>query len=189
MQVKVTYPKVKKRNFFVRNAKDLWRGLFTLTAYTCLIVDMLTPGIHWSLIVIGALCVLWVSLLYRPQVENTAIKKLCDILIAVCLFLFLLESVVGGNWASFVVPIVYFGYVALTGIYFLFYFRNQKRNFLPLFELLMAGMCATVILLCWDGYLSWPMIVVGSVCLGLQLLMLILYWKPMMLEYQKKFHI
>jgi len=33
------------------------------------------------------------------------------------------------------------------------------------------------------------MIVVGSVSLGIQLLMLILYWKPMALEYHKKFHV
>lgn len=189
MDVRVTYPTVKKRNFFVRNAHDLWRALFTVASYTCLIVDMLTPGIHWSLIVIGGLCVLWVALLYRPQVENTLIKKGCDVLVAVCLFLLLLESVVGGNWAAFVAQIVYFGMLILLGVYFLFYFRRQKRNFLPLFELLLAGMVATMVMLCLRIRLTWPMIVVGSVSLGIQLLMLILYWKPMMLEYHKKFHV
>ncbi|MBE5801039.1 MAG: hypothetical protein E7319_02005 [Clostridiales bacterium] len=189
MEVHVTYPKVKKRNFFVRNAHDLWRGLFTLVAYTCLIIDILTPGIHWSLIVIGALCVLWIALLYRPQVENTLIKKGCDVLVAVCLYLLLLESVVGGSWGTFVAQIVYFGMLVLMGVYFLFYFRRQKRNFLPLFEMLLAGMTATLVMLCLRVRLSWPMIVVGSVSLGIQLLMLILYWKPMMLEYHKKFHV
>jgi glycosyltransferase involved in cell wall biosynthesis len=81
VEVKITYPTVKKKNFFVRNAHDLWRMLFTLVSYVCLIVDMLTPGIHWSLIVIGGLCVLWIALLYRPQVENTLIKKRCDVLV------------------------------------------------------------------------------------------------------------
>ncbi len=189
MEVHVTYPVVKKKNFFRRNAHDLWRGLFTIICYTCLIVDMLTPGIHWSLIVIGGLCVLWVGLLYRPQVENTMIKKGCDVLVAVCLYLLLLESVVGGHWAEFVAQIVYFGMIILMGVYFLFYFRIEKRNFLPLFELLVAGMASTLIMLCCRIRLSWPMIVVGSVSLGIQLLMLILYWRPMRLEYQKKFHV
>ncbi|MBQ8150611.1 MAG: hypothetical protein IJ041_08855 [Clostridia bacterium] len=189
MDVHVTYPSVKKKNFFVRNAYDLWRLLFTVAGYTCLIVDMLTPGIHWSLIVIGGLCVLWIALLYRPQVENTLIKKGCDVLVAVCLYLLLVESVVGGSWGAFVAQIVYFGMLILMGVYFLFYFRRQKRNFLPLFELLLAGMAATVIMLICRIHLTWPMIVVGSVSLGIQLLMLILYWKPMMLEYHKKFHV
>lgn len=189
MEVKVTYPVVKKKNFFVRNAYDLWRALFTVIAYTCLIIDMLTPGIHWSLIVIGGLCVLWIAFLYRPQVENTLIKKGCDVLVAVCLYLLLLESVIGGNWGTFVAQIVYFGMLVLMGIYFLCYFRGEKRNFLPLFELLVAGMVSTLIMLCCRIQLSWPMIVVGSVSLGIQLLMLILYWKPMLHEYHKKFHV
>jgi hypothetical protein len=62
------------------------------------------------------------------------------------------------------------------GIYFLCYFRGEKRNFLPLFELLVAGMVSTLIMLCCRIRLSWPMIVVGSVSLGIQLLMLVLYW-------------
>ena len=189
MEVKVTYPVVKKKNFFVRNAYDLWRALFTIVAYTCLIIDMLTPGIHWSLIVIGGLCVLWIAFLYRPQVENTLIKKGCDVLVAVCLYQLLLESVIGGNWGAFVAQIVFFSMLILMGVYFLCYFRGEKRNFLPLFELLVAGMVSTLIMLCCRIRLSWPMIVVGSVSLGIQLLMLILYWKPMLHEYHKKFHV
>lgn len=189
MEVHVTYPATKKKNFFVRNAHDLWRALFTVISYVCVIVDMLTPGIHWSLIVIGGLCVLWIALLYRPQVENTLIKKGCDVLVAVCLYLLLLESVIGGNWGTFVAQIVYFGMLILMGVYFLFYFRDQKRNFLPLFEMLVAGMVSTLVMLCCRIRLSWPMITVGSVSLGIQLLMLILYWKPMMHEYHKKFHV
>lgn len=189
MEVKITYPTVKKKNFFVRNAHDLWRMLFTLVSYVCLIVDMLTPGIHWSLIVIGGLCVLWIALLYRPQVENTLIKKGCDVLVAVCLYLLLLESVVGGSWGAFVAQIVYFGMLILLGVYFLAYFPRQKRNFLPLFEMLLAGMASTVVMLLLRVRLTWPMIVVGSVSLGIQVLMLVLYWKPMRLEYHKKFHV
>ena len=189
MEVKITYPTVKKKSFFVRNAHDLWRMLFTLVSYVCLIVDMLTPGIHWSLIVIGGLCVLWIALLYRPQVENTLIKKGCDVLVAVCLYLLLLESVVGGSWGAFVAQIVYFGMLILLGVYFLAYFRRQKRNFLPLFEMLLAGMASTVVMLLLRVRLTWPMIVVGSVSLGIQVLMLVLYWKPMRLEYHKKFHV
>lgn len=189
MDVKITYPEVKKKGFFRRNAHDLWRALFTLISYTCLIVDILTPGIHWSLIVIGGLGVIWIALLYRPQVENTLIKKGCDVLVAVCLYLLLLESVVGGRWGTFVAQIVYFGMLILLGLYFLFYFRRQKRNFLPLFEMLLAGMVSTLIMLALRIQLSWPMIVVGSVSLGIQVLMLVLYWKPMGLEYHKKFHV
>ena len=63
MDIHVTYPIVKKKGFFRRNAHDLWRGLFTIAAYTCLIVDMLTPGIHWSLIVIGGLGVIWIAVI------------------------------------------------------------------------------------------------------------------------------
>ena len=55
--------------------------------------------------------------------------------------------------------------------------------------MLLAGMVSTIIMLILRIHLTWPMIVVGSVSLGIQLLMLVLYWKPMRLEYQKKFHI
>ena len=78
----------------------------------------MTQGPEWSLIVIGGLMTVWIALIYQPQVEATPIKKLCDTALAVCLYLFLLDSVVGGGWSGFVVPIVFFGELIVTGGYF-----------------------------------------------------------------------
>lgn len=187
MHVAVTYPSAH-RSFWKRNALSLWRSLFLLIAYVCLLIDLLTAGIAWSLVVIGGLAVLWILFFYRPLVENTPIKKLCDSALAVCLYLFLLDSVLGGGWSGFVVPIVFFGDLILIGAYFLLFFHKRKRDFLPFFELILIGLVATLTALVGFHSLNWPMIVVGSVSLGLLVLCFVLFWKPLIWEIRKKFH-
>ncbi|MEG0742623.1 MAG: DUF6320 domain-containing protein [Clostridia bacterium] len=189
MRVHVTYPPKTARSFWLRNRRELWRSLFLLVGYTCLLINLLGGGSLWSLIAIGGLVVGWIILLYRPQVENTVIKKLCDSLIAVCLYLFLLDSLLGSGWGAIVVPIVYFGDLIIIGAYFGVFFKKQKRNFLPLFELMLAGVIASVLALAGLGRLDWPMLVAGSVSLGLLIVLLALFWKPLSREFQKKFHL
>ena len=98
MRVHTTYPPNTSQSFWRRNRQALWRSAFVLAGYLCLIINLLTQGPAWSLIVIGGLMTVWIALIYQPQVEATPIKKLCDTALAVCLYLFLLDSVVGGGW-------------------------------------------------------------------------------------------
>ena len=188
MHVHLTYPPATRLSFWKRNWLSLWRTAFLFAGYTCLIVNFLTGGIAWSFLVVGGLMLFWIVFIYRPQVENTLIKKLCDVLIATCLYLLLVDSVLGTSWSGFVVPIVFFGDLIFIGMFFLLFFRKQKRNFLPLFELICAGIVATLIALVGMRTLNWPMIVVGSVSLGLLVLCMALFWQPMKVELQKKFH-
>lgn len=188
MQVHLTYPPSSGLSFWKRNRRSIWRSSFLTVGYICLLINLLVGGMPWSLIVIGGLTVTWVIFLYRPQVENTIIKKLCDSLIAVCLYLFLLDSLIGGGWSGFVIPIVFFGDLILICAYFLLFFKKQKRDFLPLFELILGGMVVTLVTLAGFRTLNWPMIVVGSVSLGMLVLSLALFWKPLCIEFKKKFH-
>ena len=188
MRVHTTYPPNTSQSFWRRNRQALWRSAFVLAGYLCLIINLLTQGPAWSLIVIGGLMTVWIALIYQPQVEATPIKKLCDTALAVCLYLFLLDSVVGGGWSGFVVPIVFFGEQIVTGGYFLLFFHKRKRDFLPLFELILIGLVGTLLSLAGLKRLDWPMIVVGGVSLGLLLLSFLLFRKPLWLEIRKKFH-
>lgn len=183
------YPQCKPGNFFKRNRQDLLRSGFMTAGYTCLIVNLLTGGMPWSLIAIGGLGVAWIAFVYRPMVEHTLIKKLSDISIAVCLYLFLLDAILEQGWSDFVVPIVFFSDLLLIGFIYLAFFKKQKRNFMPLFELLLAGIVA--ILLSLTGILrgpDWPQIVMGSVSLGLLVLSVILFPKDVLRELHKKMH-
>ena len=132
--------------------------------------------------------VLWVAFFYRPLVEHTAIKKMTDVGAAVCLYLFLLDWVFGGGWSSFVVPIVLFAGLIIAGTFFLAYFKKQKRNFLPLFELTLGGFVAIFCGLVGWSRLDWPLIVVGSVSLALVVLTAALHWKEIRVEFGKKMH-
>lgn len=188
MRVRITYPAAAPLSFWHRNWLALWRSAFLLASYVCLIVNLLTGGIAWSIVVVGGLTLAWIVFFYRPQVENTLIKKLCDMLIAACLYLYLLDSVLGTSWSGFVVPIVFFGDLVFIGGLFVLSFRKQKRNFLPLFELICVGLASTLLALTGVAELSWPMIVVGGVSLGLLVVCLVPFWTPMRLELRKKFH-
>ena len=188
MRVHATYPPNTPQSFWRRNRHALWRSAFVLAGYLCLIINLLTGGQAWSLIVIGGLMTFWVAFIYQPQVEATPIKKLCDTALAVCLYLLLLDSVLGGGWSGFVVSIVFFGELIVTGGYFLLFFHKRKRDFLPLFELILIGLVGTLLALAGLKRLDWPMIVVGGVSVGLLLLSFLLFRKPLWLEIRKKFH-
>lgn len=183
------YPKRKPRGFFRRNRQDLLRSAFLLAAYTCLIVNLSTGGMPWSLIVIGGLCVAWVAFVYRPLVENTLIKKLSDVTIAVCFYLFLVDAILQQGWSNIVVPIVFFSDLVLIGFIFLVFFKKQKRSFMPLFELILGGLIAILLSLTGVQTLNWPRIVVGSVSLGLLVLSVALFPKDMVRELRKKLHL
>jgi hypothetical protein len=157
-------------------------------AYTCLTVNLLTGGMAWSLIAIGGLCVAWVAFVYRPMVEHTLIKKLSDISIAVCLYLFLLDAILEQGWSDFVVPIVFFSDLLLIGFIYLAFFKKQKRNFMPLFELILGGLVSILLSLIGMHGTDWPQIVVGGVSLGLLVLSASLFPKDVLRELQKKMH-
>ena len=188
MQVHVTYPELTPHSFWRRNSRELMRGIFVFLAYACGLINIVIGGIPWAVGAIGGLMVLWVAFFYRPLVEHTAIKKMTDVGAAVCLYLFLLDWVFGGGWSSFVVPIVLFAGLIIAGTFFLAYFKKQKRNFLPLFELTLGGFVAIFCGLVGWSRLDWPLIVVGSVSLALVVLTAALHWKEIRVEFRKKMH-
>lgn len=188
MQVHVTYPELISHNFWRRNRRELTRGLFVFLAYACGVVNLAVGGKPWALAAIGGLAVVWIIVFYKPLVENTAIKKITDAGAAVCLYLFLLDGIYGGNWSGFVAPIVLFADLVIAGTYFLAYFKKEKRNFLPLFELSLGGLVAIFCGLVGWSRVDWPLIVVGSVSLALVLLTIALHWKEIRVEFSKKMH-
>lgn len=188
MQVHITYPELKPGSFWRRNRRELMRGLFIALSYVCGVVNLCVGGVAWSLAAIGGLGVLWIAVFYRPLVENTAIKKITDVGAAVCLYLFLLDAIFGGNWSGFVSPIVFFSDLVIAGAYFLAFFKKEKRNFLPLFELTLVGFVAIFCGLVGWSKLDWPLIVVGAVSLLLVVLTVALYFRPIMEEFKKKLH-
>jgi hypothetical protein len=188
MQVHITYPELTNRSFWQRNSRELMRGLFVFIAYACGLVNIALGGVPWALAAIGGLCVFWIAFFYKPLVENTAIKKITDVGGSVCLYLFLLDWVFGGNWSGFVAPIVFFADLIVAGTYFLAYFKKEKRNFLPLFELTLGGLVAIFCGLVGWSRVDWPLIVVGSVSFALVVLTVSLYWKDIKVEFGKKMH-
>ncbi|MDD3212938.1 MAG: DUF6320 domain-containing protein [Eubacteriales bacterium] len=188
MQVHIIYPVQTPLSFWRSNRLELLRLLFVWLGYLCALINFLTGGTLWSLAVIGGLVLLWVAVFYKPLVENTAIKKISDVGITVCLYLFLLEGVFGGNWSGFVVPIVLFSDLIVAGTYFLAFFKKEKRNFLPLFELTLGGLIAIFCGLVGWSRLDWPLIVVGGVSLALITLTVALHFQAIKLEFQKKIH-
>lgn len=188
MQVHITYPELTQHSFWRRNRRELARGLFVLLAYACGVVNLAVGGKAWSLAAIGGLAVLWIAVFYKPLVENTIIKKITDVGGAVCLYLFLLDGIFGGNWSGFVTPIVFFAALIIAGTYFLAYFKKEKRNFMPLFELILAGFVAIFCGLVGWRKLDWPLIVVGSVSLALVVLTVALHFHAFTRELKKKIH-
>ena len=189
MKVQRIYPEQKTTSFWKRNRQELLRAAFLLLIYLCLFLNLLLGGIPWSLIVIGGLCVLWVAFLYRPLVEHTLIKKLSDVSIVVCLYLFLLSALLKGNWGWLVGTIVFFADIIAIGLFYLLFFKKQKRNFMPLFELIFVGLGLVLVYWLQSGTLGWEEIVLAAVSLGIMGLIWSFFPREVALEVKKKLHV
>ncbi len=188
MQVHITYPQLTPHSLWRRNRRELTRALFVFFAYACVLVNVSVGGIPWAFAAVGGLALVWIAVFYRPLVENTRIKKMTDTGVAVCLYLFLLDWLFGGHWSGFVAPIVFFADLIIVGTYFLAYFKKEKRNFLPLFELMLCGLVAIFCGLVGWSRLDWPLFVVGGVSFTLAALTVALHFTAIRREIQKKLH-
>ena len=190
MQVKQTYPSVKKGSKNRRRMLIVLRWPFLLAATACMIVNLAISGPLWGIIAVIALYVVWTLILSLDLVEYNRMSQSIKIVAWTSILLALIDILLAHGFALFVIPIVCFGGLVVSVILFFTDLRRQKHNMLPLILFEIVSMIGSGIVLCfWDDPNNWPYIVLLSLSAVCFLAMVIVLGRDFKIELARRFHI
>jgi len=190
MKVKITYPPVEKHKLKRRKFLNIVRWPILFAAYICPIINIVTGGKAWSLIVLMALYMAWTLILSPDLVEYNRISQSIKAVVCACILLALIDIFLAPGWAIQVVPMVCFCGLAITGILFFTDFERQKQNMLPLLMLIFLAMASSVIgLILWREESRWSLAVMGAFALALLVTCIITLGNDFVRELQRRFHV
>ena len=187
MVVKEVYPQLNKQSRIFLTIRNIARVLFVLAGIVCMVVNYMTGGKQWSLVVVWALITAWNVLFSPDRFEFNAISQTVKVIFFTVVLLWLIDlCLVKAGWYKFVIPIVCFGALILTGVFLLIDIKAQSHNSMPMIWLIVFSLGFTVFLMV-KGENRWPVIVLASVAVGL-LCLSMFYHEEFINELKKRFH-
>lgn len=189
MNIKTTYPLIRKRKVQRRDVIKWTKYPLLFTVCICFIINICTGGRAWSLIVLWSLFILW-SFIFSPSIiDCNRISQIIKLIIQSCILLILINLLLSPGWAALVVPIVCFSGLFLAGTLFFTDLQRQKRNILPMLLLTIISFIAAIIgLIVLHDCSRWPLIVMGSLSLGLLIACILAFDGKITGELKKMFH-
>lgn len=190
MKVEITYPQPQKKKLKRRKFLSIIKWPILLVSYICPIVNLLTGGKAWSLIVLMGLYMLWTLILSPDLVEYNRISQFIKLIFCTCVLLTLIDVFLAPGWAIQVVPIVCFGGLTVSGVLFFTDFERQKQNMLPMLLLIFLGIAGSVIgLSVWHEESNWALGVMGALAFALLVALMITLGGEFIRELKRRFHI
>ena len=190
MEVKVTYPIGKKKNYFWNMFCKIISILFVVAAFVCVLINLATRGNQWSIVVILGEFLIWASFI-SPSIYNlNRISQFIKLLIWILILLIGIEIFLYGGWALFVVPIVSFGGLTLIGILFFSDFQRQKSQSISfLFLIIICLIFGFVGIFAPLADQKWVYITLASVSLAWLIVCIATLKNSIILDLKKKFNI
>lgn len=126
MEPKIIYPIPLSQSHFYRRLRSLARIIFIVAAAVCVLINALVKGKAWSLVVVWSLLGVWNLFFSLRLVEFSVFSHAVRGLVHVVVLLILIDAFLAPGWADTVVPIVFFGAMALMLI--VYYATYSRRN-------------------------------------------------------------
>lgn len=189
MRVKITYPQPEKERLVQQKVIDTLKWPFLFTAYICPVINIVTGGKAWSVIVLWSLWIIWSSVISPTLVEYNRISQFIKPVVNACVLLILIDLLLAPGWAVEVVPIVCFCALTVTGLLFFTDIERQKQNMLPMLLLIASSIiCAAAGLMIWHGENSWALAVMGAFAFALLVACFMTLGTDFVRELRKRFH-
>lgn len=190
MDIKITYPLVKKRKNWLDWVRFIGKLLALAAAVACPIVNLCIGGKPWSLVVLMGLYTAWTLFLSPDLVEYNRISQFVKAVFCACLLLGLIDWALAPGFAVKVLPIVIFSALLVAGGLFFSDLQRQKQNMMPMLTLIILSLLGTAAgLSLYHGTGRWAMIVMGGVAFALLLGCIAILRKDFLRELKKRFHI
>lgn len=188
MNVRETYPDVKRRGRGRQTLMTVCKWAFPAAGFICVLLNILIAGKAWSAIVAWSLWIAWAQIVSPDLVEFNRISQLIKLVINSCILLVLIDLLLTPGWAVEVVPIVCFSSLLITGVLFFTDLEKQKQNMMPMLFMSAACLVGAVIgLILWHGEGRWTLAVMGASALLLPIGCFARLGREFWVEFKKRF--
>ena len=190
MKININYPeKIKKQSFHFDNLRIIFGSLMIPAAIACIIVNICIGGPAWCVVAIWAEITIWRVFLSPDLLEINLISQTIKALFYAVVLLALIHLLIAPSNATFVIPIVVFGALIVTTIFLFIDSKTQMHNIMPMFWAIFFSILVFILALCGVIRLTWPMIVLGCVAIGITVICIIRFKFELIEELKKRFHI
>lgn len=154
MNPKIIYPIPIHEQHFYRIFRKIMMIIFVVSAIVCVIVNILTKGKPWSIIVLWTLFALWQLIFSLTLMEFSIFAHATKSIFFVLVLLWLIDHFLVSGWAATVMPIVAFvSLFVMIIIFYALYSRKEKH----LLSVLWLGLISLVLMPFGfaDGNINW----------------------------------
>ena len=146
MKIKITYPKVSPKIIKHQRLINFMKWPLLIAVVICPIINLITGGKAWSLVVLMSIYMAWDLVISRDLVEYNRISQFVKLITLTSLLLITIDVFLTPGWALEAVPILIFSGLIVTSVLFFTDIERQKQNIFPfLFLILLSQRKSTTI--------------------------------------------
>ena len=168
MKIKITYPKVSPKIIKHQRLINFMKWPLLIAVVICPIINLITGGKAWSLVVLMSIYMAWDLVISRDLVEYNRISQFVKLITLTSLLLITIDVFLAPGWALEAVPILIFSGLIVTSVLFFTDIERQKQNIFPFLFLILLSIFSSIVgLSFYHEKDSWPLTVMGVVALFL----------------------
>ena len=188
MIIKHSYPNLKKEVNIFFFIKFLFSILSLISIIVCTIINIIFNNHPWVLYVIGGEILVYYIFFRRDLIDNSNIKRTMQVVIAVCIYLKIIDMINDTTWSWFVDSIILFGLLVIQLLIYLIGIKIHRRKIIPLIGLSIASMIIGLLGVLKVIRLTWPIIVLGILGTIIFLVLVTFFHKTTFKEVKKYFN-
>lgn len=190
MKIKITYPKVSPKIIKHQRLINFMKWPLLIAVVICPIINLITGGQAWSLVVLMSIYMAWDLVISRDLVEYNRISQFVKLITLTSLLLITIDVFLTPGWALEAVPILIFSGLIVTSVLFFTDIERQKQNIFPFLFLILLSIFSSIIgLSFYHEKDSWPLTVMGVVALFLLITLTITLKENIINELKKGFSV
>ena len=190
MKIKITYPKVSPKIIKHQRLINFMKWPLLIAVVICPIINLITGGKAWSLVVLMSIYMAWDLVISRDLVEYNRISQFVKLITLTSLLLITIDVFLTPGWALEAVPILIFSGLIVTSVLFFTDIERQKQNIFPFLFLILLSIFSSIVgLSFYHEKDSWPLTVMGAVALFLFITLSITLKENIINELKKGFSV
>ena len=190
MKIKITYPKVSPKIIKHQRLINFMKWPLLIAVVICPIINLITGGKAWSLVVLMSIYMAWNLVISRDLVEYNRISQFVKLITLTSLLLITIDVFLAPGWALEAVPILIFSGLIVTSVLFFTDIERQKQKIFPFLFLILLSIFSSIIgLSFYHEKDSWPLTVMGAVALFLLITLSITLKENIINELKKGFSV
>lgn len=190
MKIKITYPKVSPKIIKHQRLINFMKWPLLIAVVICPIINLITGGKAWSLVVLMSIYMAWDLVISRDLVEYNRISQFVKLITLTSLLLITIDVFLTPGWALEAVPILIFSGLIVTSVLFFTDIERQKQNIFSFLFLILLSIFSSIIgLSFYHEKDSWPLTVMGVVALFLLITLSITLKENIINELKKGFSV